>query len=317
MKGTSILLAALCFTLATQLAVWREQSARQSTQSSSTLQALLGESQKLFASHFVTKADVYLHSGVYPSIFDQARRAKENHLASEAIASADPHTDSPTAAPHHDEAEHHDEGEHRETLADDGEAHEHDAADGFMKEPRDWIDAFGRNFYPSKHSHLDAKGKQREVLPWLRLAADLDPHDVQTYTLGAYWLRNRMGKVDEAEGFLREGWRANPQSYEILFELGRLKEENRNDLARARNLMTAALGKWQASEPAKKFPDEFTLMQILGHLARVEQRDGHVEQAILYLERLLTLSPNPNGVQRQIDELRGQLAATPKASPRG
>src|SRR5437667_4857091 len=60
----------------------------------------------------------------------------------------------------------------------------------------------------------------REILPWLRLSAELDPNSVRTYTVAAYWLRERMGKVAEAEQFLREGLRANPGSYAILFELG-------------------------------------------------------------------------------------------------
>ena len=32
----------------------------------------MGDSQQLFANHFFTKADVYFHSGYYPSVFDQA-----------------------------------------------------------------------------------------------------------------------------------------------------------------------------------------------------------------------------------------------------
>ena len=32
----------------------------------------MGDSRQLFANHFFTKADVYFHSGYYPSVFDQA-----------------------------------------------------------------------------------------------------------------------------------------------------------------------------------------------------------------------------------------------------
>src|SRR6186997_2928062 len=37
----------------------------------SVLQVLLGDGRKMFANHFFIKADVYFHSGYYPSIFDQ------------------------------------------------------------------------------------------------------------------------------------------------------------------------------------------------------------------------------------------------------
>lgn len=262
--------------LATQLSVWREQSNHDSTRSGSVLEMLMGDSRRLFANHFVTKADVYLHRGVYPSIFDQAQRERESHLA-EGLASA------------HDETEPAPEDGHDDPHAD---------------EPRDWIDAFGRNFYPVQHGHLEGETEQREILPWLRLAAELNPNQPDIYPLAAYWLRQRMGKVKEAEAFLREGWRANPDSYEILFELGRLNEENHQDTVRARNLYEAALRKWEQTEPAKDKPDEFGLMQITGHLARLEERAGHIDKAIAYLERLRSVSPNPDSIQAQIDRLK-------------
>ena len=55
----------------------------------------------------------------------------------------------------------------------------------------------------------------------------------------------QRGKVAEAEKFLRDGLRANPDSYEILFELGRLYYESEHDAARARNVWELALRRWQ------------------------------------------------------------------------
>ena len=61
---------------------------------------------------------------------------------------------------------------------------------GFMGPPRDWIDAFGRHFIPNRHTHLDEGGatddlsgskEVREILPWLKLSAELDPENVKTY----------------------------------------------------------------------------------------------------------------------------------------
>src|SRR5262245_42219609 len=79
-----MLLVALVFSLATQMSVWREQSEHQRSRDGSVLETLMGDSRRLFANHFLTKADVYLHSGVYPSIFEQAQRAAgTTHLAKE------------------------------------------------------------------------------------------------------------------------------------------------------------------------------------------------------------------------------------------
>ena len=280
------LLLTICFSLATQLAVWQEQSLYKRPTRGSVLDILLGDSRRLFANHFFVKADVYLHGGYYPSIFDQAQPQERSHLATTA---EDPRHSTERPASDGTEAKPGDE--------------EHDAATGFLGEPKDWIDAFGRNFFPTRHVHLE-NAEQREILPWLRLAAELNPNEVETYTVAAYWLRQRMAKVKEADQFLHEGWRANPDSYEILFELGRLYEENYKDDFRARNLYEAALHKWEATPATKAKPDALAFVQITGRLARLEEREGHIDRAIHYLQSLRKVSPSPDAIQAQIDTLK-------------
>src|SRR6185436_2706832 len=191
------------------------------TKSNDILSVALGDSRRLFAKHFYVKADAYFHSGYYPTIFDNAPRSEKLHMAS-------------------------------------GQSgHKEDAASALAHEPRDWIDRFSRHFYPSTHRHLGEKqacghehdhgekcehhdeesgGEERELLPWLKLSAQLDPERPETYVIAAYWLRSPLGKIDEAEQFLRTGLQANPGNYEILFELGRIYYANRKQTARARNV---------------------------------------------------------------------------------
>ena len=45
----------------------------------------------------------------------------------------------------------------------------------FLGQPKDWIDRFGRHFYPTVHTHLSS-GNEREILPWLKLSAEMDPN---------------------------------------------------------------------------------------------------------------------------------------------
>jgi tetratricopeptide (TPR) repeat protein len=245
------------------------------------VEVILGDARRFFAHHFFVKADVYFHSGYYPSVFDQGSEHHDAHIATDADAVA---------------------------------AHEEHDDDDFLGKPLDLIDRFSRSFYPSTHTHLDedhagggldrGKDKIREMLPWLRMTAALDPNRIETYTVGGYWLRTRMGKPKEAEEFLREGLAANPGSYAILFELGRIFHENHHDAERARNLWEAALKNWDKSEATKKDPDSFLLLQISWHLALLEQEAGNIEQAIGYLGRAKTASPNPTQVQQRIDEVR-------------
>ena len=62
------------------------------------------------------------------------------------------------------------------------------------------------------------------------MSAELDPQRIDTYTVAAYWLRD-LGKVNDAEQFLRQGLLNNPDSYELLFDLGRLYYTDKHDPA--------------------------------------------------------------------------------------
>ena len=165
-----------------------------------------------------------------------------------------------------------------------------------------WIERFGRNFFNTRHTELQGTAVH-EILPWLRLSAELDPQQVDTYTVAAYWLRNHLGRVKEAEAFLRDGLHANPDSFEILFELGRLFYENQRDTTRARNVLESALRKWRKQEESKPAPDWLLYREITAYLARLEEKAGNLEESVRYLEMLKKASPVPESIQRQIEEL--------------
>ncbi len=271
-------LLAVAFTLATFLQPAFSRWSQRQRPPQSAIASLLGDSRRLFATHFFVESDVYLHSGYYPSIFDYAEASPANRGASEALASS---------APEHDEHCQHD----------------------FLGKPRNWLDAFGRNFYPSKHTHLGEgepnPAEAREILPWLKLAAELDPQRPTTFAVGAFWLR-QMKHTEEALPFLREGLRANPASYEIAFELGQCYFELK-DIDRARNLWELALRRWQEQQAKAEHPDLLPLAQILSSLARLEVRENHRDEAVSYLELLKKVSPVPGEVQKRIEEVKAGL----------
>ena len=278
------LLLAACFTLAT----WLEShfgATQEREGSGGFFESVLGDGRHLFANHFFVEADVYFHSGYYPSIFEQARRAQLN-------------------AKHTMEDHDHDHDQ------DNHEEEEHEKAMDFLGQPKDWIDRFGRHFYPSTHSHLDKPGEAKEILPWLRLSAELDPTQVDTYIVGSYWLRKHLDKTAEAEQFLRQGLQANPKSYEILFELGSLYYENRHQPNRARNLWELALRRWREQDTAGKKPDKFDYDQILARLAYLEEEQGNLSKALSYLEEEVAYSPAPEGVNKHIGDLKERMQAS-------
>jgi tetratricopeptide (TPR) repeat protein len=275
------LLLVVCFTLATTIQP-RTQAWSERGKSGDVLKVLLGDGRRMFANHFFERADISFHSGYYPSIFDRREPSGKSAMASGK-----------------DEHEAHDEAAHEKEMA-------------FLGQPRDWIEGFGRHFRVTEHQHL-AGGQEREILPWLRISAELDPQREDIYTLAAYWLREKLGKVKEAEEFLREGQRNNPDSYEIPFELGRLYRDGFHDPGRARNVWGLALRKWNKQEAGKAEPNHFALDKIVVNLARLEEEAGRFERAIELLELGKQASPNPGVLQKQIDELREKLAAPPPA----
>jgi tetratricopeptide (TPR) repeat protein len=261
------LLAAGCISLATSL----QPSAATYSQSGqdNVLTVALGDARYLFANHLFTQADIYLHGGYYPSIFDKTAQHHENHVTG-----------------HEDE--------------------EHEKEEDFLGPPKDVIERFGRHFMITDHTHL-ANGQEKELLPWLQLSADLDPHITATYTVAAYWLTKHLNKPAEAEKFLRQGFRANPTSYEILFALGQIYLDYDHDPARARNVLELALRRWREQEPQKEKPDNLALDQIAGRLGNLEEEQGNYAKAIEYLEMAKTVSPHADALQEQIDKLKQKV----------
>lgn len=279
------------------------------------LRIAIGDGQKIFAGHFYRKADVYFHSGMYPSIFDNNESFKTAHIGEDAGATGSKNT-----------------GDEEK----------------FLGRSRDIIDRFSRNFFPSRHTHLDEggasgaahahaagvanhehdsdgqvielaegeSGEVREILPWLKITQELDPENPLTYSVTAYWLRSRMNKIPEAETLLREGLRHLPNHPVLLFELGRIyyepyptqQEAQRRDVARARHIWQQGVKSWQSYEANQPEPDVFILEQLLTHLAQLEQDAGDLPRALAYWERAHDVAPEREGIPQRIAELRGKVA---------
>ena len=277
-----LLLLVLCFGLVAWLQPRQEERLAAYEPSGSTLAGLLGEGRQMVADYFYTQADVYFHSGYYPSIFDQSRKQEE--------------TESDISHP------------------EDG--HKEEEEKSFMGPPLDWIDRFSRHFLPSRHTHLSGS-TVGEMLPWLKLSAELDPQRIQTYIVTAYWLREGLGKSAEAEDFIRDGLRANPHSPDLLFVLGQIYLEDRKDYPRAKNIFLAAKKEWHKRDDSKPAvskngedtKDYLLLERILGGLVKEEEATGHLDQAVRYLQELKPDAGDPKAVQTLIDELQTKIKA--------
>ncbi len=268
------------FCLATDLSQWFQNWPGNRAQSANLMAVAMGDARRLFADQFFVKADAYFHSGMYPTIYDNQQSFQTPHIAEDSGAMKGKNTGDETR---------------------------------FLGPPRNWIDAFGRQFYPTVHTHLSeggANGKEGEgtvgeILPWLKLSSELDPHRVETYTVTAYWLR-RMNKIDESEQELREGLKENPGNPELLFDLGRLFLEARHNPVSARNVWEAGLQNLAGLPDKDSDSNKFIAEQILAALAHLEETEHHTNEAFGWLEQLKKISTTPQAVQGWIDGLKGQ-----------
>ena len=295
-------LATVAFTLATgielQASKWRDSSGQ-----NGPISKLLGEGRRLFANQFIAMADVYLHSGYYPSIFDQA-----NPKATKAIVSGDEDHDD------HDKESH--EGHQHDENGVCDHADEHEKAMDFMGKPNNSLEAFIRHFRITEHTHLE-NGREREVLPWLKIAIELDPQKIETYTSTAYWLSQKLNRVKDAEQVLREGIRNNPNNPELLFEMGLLQYKSNHDVAKARGLWALALRRWEEQSEEAKKEARGVLDRIAVNLGRLEESAGNFREAIAYYEMAMKVSPSPEALQKSINEIKARLreSSSPTLKP--
>ncbi len=298
------LLIALAYTLTTS-AQLRAISRPEAGSTDGAFKKLLGDGRRLFAGQFVELADVYFHSGYYPSIFD-----RRDAQAVKAVTSQ---------AKDHDDHEEHDHNAHQhdengKCIAPENHQDEHEKAMDFIVPPSNWLEGFIRRFRITEHTHLE-KGEEREILPWLKLAIELDPQVIDTYTTTSYWLRKSLSKPKEAEEVLREGLRNNPKSSEILFELGRLYRENYQDAKRAENAWHSALRLWRQQGDEAKNASLSLFGEITGNLARLEVDAGNWPRAIQYFQLAKQASPNPAAIEKQIAELTAKLGLPTNSVP--
>ena len=201
----------------------------------------------------------------------------------------------------------------------------HGEEENFMGAPRNWIDAFGRHFFPDRHTHLDEGGPNddlsssdevREILPWLKLSTDLDPKNAQNYTVTAYWLRERMHRPEEAHQVLLEGLHENPGSCDILFELGRLYAESNHDTNRAVRVWVAAARNWKTVKGSddEVAANDFIYEKITTQLGDTARQAGHWQEAIDWFEKAKMVSRVPGILQVRIEATRNEMTSASQNS---
>ena len=138
-------------------------------------------------------------------------------------------------------------------------------------------------------------GDYERSVATLRLITDLDPTDLQAYSVGA-WLIDSRERPSEAEAFLKLGLSRNPNHYEMYSELGDFYFNKQN--------YAAAVGYF---ESALKFKDcPIVLWHMLAH---AYERSGSLQKSIETWEHALTLEPGDGTVLVNLKRVKDEMAA--------
>jgi len=176
----------------------------------SALAAMMGEFRTSVSDILFIKTERYMHGGVAYR-HDAAAPA---HGAQELAAAME------GEAAHEDEHGHDDHGEEHDFVC--GSQGAETVVPRAEKDFRGWIGDLYREVKPWRdpskpHLHTDG----RELLPWFRLMTLSDPHYVQGYLAGGFWLQKQEG--DAAMEFIEEGLKNNPAAFQLYFSRGLLR----------------------------------------------------------------------------------------------
>ena len=155
---------------------------------------------------------------------------------------------------------------------------------------------------PRGHVHTDGR-VVHEIMPWLWLATKADPHNVDTYLVAAFWLATEGGEPDVALDLLRRAQAANPFSYRIQLEKGRILVKEAR-LAEAADAFAAALAFWPGDDAPDSEEALYDKRNVLLHQALLHEVYGRNDEAIAKLEQVLELFPHLEALHKRIHELR-------------
>lgn len=179
-------------------------------------------------------------------------------------------------------------------------------------ERHDWIQRLRADVAPEAHRHADGLDSA-EIVPWLRLATDADPHNVEAWLVAAFWLETGMQRPDLAEQVLREAQRHNLGDYRVLLSRALLCIRS-GRFGNAANLLDAAQTRWPGSlDPS----DRQTLLdkaEMLTYRAFLYELEGHTREAAAAFKNVLAIFPGRTYIAERMRVL--ETGAQPSDSAR-
>ncbi len=151
---------------------------------------------------------------------------------------------------------------------------------------------------PSGHVHLHAEGVV-EIMPWLNFALRMNPYDVETYSVAAFWLAGEAQRPDLAEQVLMEARRNNPRDHRVYLETGILAmKEGR--LPQAAQYLEAALKLWPGSQDPEDEQARLDRAEIMLYRGLLSEQEGDLARAKDMYRQILITFPGRTALQDRL-----------------
>ncbi len=166
----------------------------------------------------------------------------------------------------------------------------------------DCFQKWSREISPQKHRHAEGVDSV-EILPWLRMATQADPHNVEAFLVMSFWLASGVKRADLAEQVLIDAQRMNPRDYRIPQEQGRLAVRG-GRFSEARRKLEVALIRWPSglAEDKQILLDKAEINTFLGFLY---EEAGNRKEAVGYFKNALAIFPERAYIKERVTLLQG------------
>jgi len=163
---------------------------------------------------------------------------------------------------------------------------------------------------PSRHVHVHG-ANIKEIMPWLWLALQSDPYNVDLYLVSAFWLWSEAERYDLALRVLRQGQARIPYNHALQTARGRLMLKQ-GRLTKAAEAFDAALAFWEHTADPDDEQARFDRAEILFYRALLHEADGENERAVGMLHEIVKLFPDRHTIA---DRARALAAGEPVDPP--
>ena len=146
---------------------------------------------------------------------------------------------------------------------------------------------WGNIITPRQHVHAEGP-LSAEILPWLKLAAHADPHNVDAYLVASFWAETGLNRHDLATGILKEAQRLNPADYRIALEKARMEIRTAQYEAAMNSLDHASILLAQNPLDTESDMDKAEICTFSGFILEMK---GLTEKAVVNYKNVLVIFP--------------------------